>query len=206
MTKALWAAPAVFVAVAFTAAAQPDVVPAGTQIQVRTNEYINSDHADGRIYTGTVVNDVFDRDGRVVIPRGSQVELVARRYGGNELSLDLDSITAEGRRFVVDASPEQFYGGDKQGVGENRRTGKFVGGGALLGTIVGAIAGGGKGAAIGAVSGAAAGAGAQMATRGREIRIPAETLLTFRLDHGIRVGGPDDGYTRDGYHYHHEYR
>jgi hypothetical protein len=205
MKTLLWTLPAVFVAFQLSAAAQ-DIVPRGTEIQVRTNDYINSNHADGRVYTGTVVNDVLDRDGRVVIPRGSQAELEARNYDNGQLSLDLESINANGRRYVVDARPQDFYGGRKEGVGENSRTGKYVGGGALLGTIVGAIAGGGKGAAIGAVGGAAAGAGAQMATRGREVRVPAETLLTFRLDHGMRVGGRDDGYDRDGYHYHPEYR
>jgi len=192
MKYALLAIPVAFFGFQFAAVAQrPDVVPRGTEIQVRTNEYINSHHADGRVYTGTVVRDIRERDGRVAIPRGAQVDLVARDWGNGELSLDLKSIMADGRRFVVDATPEEFNGGQKPGVGANERTGKFVGGGALLGTIVGAIAGGGKGAVVGAVGGAAAGAGAQMATRGREIRIPAETLLTFRLEHGIH---PDRGY------------
>ena len=202
MKRALWALPAVIMGFQLTVAAQPPVVPRGTEIVVRTNDYINSRHADGRIYTGTIDRDVLDRDGRVAIPRGSQVEMIARDYGNSELSLDLESINANGRRYVVDAQPEEINGGRKEGVGGNSRTGKYVGGGALLGTIIGAVAGGGKGAAIGAVSGAAAGAGAQMATRGREVRVPSESILTFRLDRGIRVGRDDDGYSRDGYHYH----
>ena len=192
MKQALFAVPVAILGFQLAAIAQPpDVVPRGTEIQVRTNDYINSHHADGRVYTGTVARDVLDRGGRVAIPRGSQVDLYARDWGNGELVLDLKSVMADGRRFVVDATPEQFSGGEKPGVGENGRTGKFVGGGALLGTIVGAIAGGGRGAVAGAVGGAAVGAGAEMATRGREIRVPAETLLTFRLEHGIH---PDRGY------------
>ena len=62
---------------------------------------------------------------------------------------------------------------------------------AIIGSIIGAIAGGGKGAAIGAAAGAAGGATAQMATRGREIRIPSESVLTFRLERGLRLSeGP----------------
>jgi len=192
MKQLLFAIPIALLGFPFAALAQrPDVVPRGTEIQVRTNEYINSHHADGRVYTGTVVNEIRDRGGSIAIPRGTQVELIARDWGNGELVLDLNSIMADGRQFVVDATPEQFYGGQKPGVGGNERTGKFVGGGALLGTIVGAIAGGGHGAVAGAVGGAAVGAGAEMATRGREIRVPAETLLTFRLERGIH---PDRGY------------
>jgi hypothetical protein len=65
----------------------------------------------------------------------------------------------------------------------------MVGGGAVLGTLIGAIAGGGKGAAIGAAVGAAGGATAQVLTRGEEIRVPAESVLTFRLDQPWRLEG-----------------
>ena len=75
----------------------------------------------------------------------------------------------------------------KEGVGKNKRTAKYVGGGALAGTLIGAIAGGGKGAAIGALAGGAAGAGAQQLTKGKEIKIPAETEMTFRLDQDLQL-------------------
>jgi len=61
------------------------------------------------------------------------------------------------------------------------RTGKVVGGTAVLGAIVGAIAGGGRGAAIGAASGAAVGGGVQVFTKGQRVRIPSETRLSFTL-------------------------
>jgi hypothetical protein len=70
----------------------------------------------------------------------------------------------------------------KEGVGANRRTGEYAGGGAALGALIGAIAGGGKGAAIGAAAGAGAGLGAQLFTHGRRVYVPAETTLTFALD------------------------
>ncbi|MBZ5722786.1 MAG: hypothetical protein LAO03_20800 [Acidobacteriia bacterium] len=52
----------------------------------------------------------------------------------------------------------------------------------VLGTLIGAIAGGGKGAAIGAAAGAATGAGAEVLTRGKSVKVPAETTLRFKLD------------------------
>jgi hypothetical protein len=75
----------------------------------------------------------------------------------------------------------------KQGVGTNKRTGVFTGGGAALGGIIGAIAGGGKGAAIGALSGAGAGVATQGLTRGKGAKIPSETLLSFRLEALVRI-------------------
>ena len=61
---------------------------------------------------------------------------------------------------------DSVYQKGKAGVGGNKRTAEYVGGGTALGAVIGAIAGHGKGAAIGAASGAAAGAGAQIFTRG----------------------------------------
>ena len=57
----------------------------------------------------------------------------------------------------------------------------------MIGGIIGAIAGGGEGAAIGAASGAAVGAGTQMATRGKAVRVPAESVSTFRLERPVRI-------------------
>lgn len=47
-----------------------------------------------------------------------------------------------------------------------------------------------------------AGAGGQILTRGRAVRIPAESLLTFRIERPLDMGIVDPGYTRDGVHYH----
>jgi hypothetical protein len=186
--------------------AQVDRVPAGTEVVVRTNDAIDAKHpSDSRIYTAVVDRDVTDRSGRVVIPRGANAELIMRDSAENEIVVDLEAIEVNGQRYSVDSTSERIAGdGDerKEGVGANKRTGKYVGGGALLGSVIGAIAGGGKGAAIGAVAGAGAGAAGQTVTRGGSVRLPSESLLTFRLDRPLRVGAQDSGYTRDGYHYH----
>lgn len=183
---------------AMTASAQN--IATGTRIQVRPDETIDArDRIDGRVYTGSVADNVMDQNGQVVIPRGSRAELIVRRMGQNDLSVDLDSITVGQSRYSIDASSVDRTRRD--GVGGNTRTGEFVGGGALLGTILGAVAGGGKGAAIGALAGGAAGAGTQTLTRGSAVHIPAETVLSFRLDRDLNVY-PDRGYDRDGHHYH----
>lgn len=168
------------------------VLQPGTQIEVRTDAGINSANArEGQTFPASMAQDVVDSQGQLVIPRGSEATLIIRRVNeGGTLSngnfiLDLDSVRVNGRRYVV--STAEVQAGDANGIGKNKRTAEMVGGGAVLGTLLGAIAGGGKGAAIGAVAGAAAGGGAEVLTKGHEIRVPAETLLTFRLDRPLEL-------------------
>ncbi len=163
-------------------------IPSGTQITVRTDTTINANAdttSSSRTYSGKVSENVLDDSGNVLVPKGSPAQLAAIRDGSN-LNLDLRSITVRGHRYVVEAG-DVAEGGSKDGLGKNKRTGKYVGGGAIAGTIIGAIAGGGKGAAIGALAGGAAGAGAQVLTRGKKLNVPAETNLTFRLEQSLSL-------------------
>lgn len=178
-----------------------DWIPRGTNIVVRTDEtiHIRSTEGDGRIYRGIIDRDVFDRDGNMIVPRGANAELIVRRVGRDEVAVDLDSITVNGRRYGVAATETAAEASRTR---NNRRVGEFVGGGAVLGTILGAVAGGGKGAAIGAIAGGGAGAVAGLSTRGRELNVPVESLVTFRLEQPIRIDAPDRGFDRDGHHYH----
>jgi hypothetical protein len=196
---------AIFASLGFSLWAQTDRVPGGTEIMVRTNEAIDANHpSDSRIYTAVVAEDVRDRSGRVVVPRGADAELIARNVSDDEIVLDLESVSVDGRRYTVDTAAQSVTATEerREGVGVNKRTGKYVGGGAVIGSIIGAIAGGGKGAAIGAAAGAGAGAIGQTVTRGGSVRLPSESVLTFRLDRPLIVGAADDGYDRDGRHYH----
>jgi hypothetical protein len=187
----------------------PASVPAGARIRVRVDQTIDArGAADGRVYSGYVMDDVSAPDGRLVVPRGAPAELIVHRVSEHDMVLDLESITVRGRRYMVAA--EAYETSRRSGLGTNKRTGEYVGGGALFGTIIGAIAGGGKGAAIGALAGGAAGAGAQVLTRGDRLHIPAESVLEFRLDQPLSMGQGrfmerDNGYDRDGYHYHNDY-
>ena len=156
------------------------VIPAGTNISVRTNEAIDSTTATNRSnFTAEVTDDVKGPSGEVLIPRGSPAELTVQKTssggttGSSELSLALHSVSVNGRRYLVNSAEVTQSG--KQGIG------------AVLGTLVGAIAGGGKGAAIGAVAGAAAGGTAQVLTRGKEVKVPAETVLHFKLDQPLTL-------------------
>ncbi len=161
---------------------------AGTEIAVRTNEQIRTNHGDvGRRYTATIARDVFDASGtNVVIPRGSDARLVVKDAGDGQVSLDLQSVFVNGQRYFLNTMDVRA-GNERDGLGANKRTGTYVGGGAVLGTLLGAVAGGGRGAAIGALAGAAAGAGTEVLTRGTDVRVPPETMLRFRLDQPVNL-------------------
>ena len=167
-------------------------LPTGTELAVRTNEEINSTaSSEGRTYSAVIERDVMDDTGAVAIPRGSDAQLVVRSVssggvtGSPELALDLQSVAVSGQRYLVSTTDIQQRG--TGGLGKNRRTAEMVGGGAVLGTVIGAIAGGGKGAAIGAIAGAGAGAAGQVLTRGKQVKVPAESVLTFKLDQPLRL-------------------
>ena len=163
------------------------VVPVGTQISIHTDERIDSkDSSTGQLYAATVSEDVSDAAGGIAIPAGTPAKLVVRSIetGGAvhtpELVLDLFSVTVKGKEYRVVSSDEDVSG--KKGLGANRRTTEFGGGGAALGALLGGIFGGGKGAGIGAAAGAGGGLLTQLVTRGKQVKIPAEAQLTFRLD------------------------
>jgi hypothetical protein len=170
----------------------PLLIPRGTEFPVQTDQTIDSRRAnEGDRYMAVVYQDIYDASGGMAIPQGSRAELVIRRIedptrtDSAELVLDVDSVTVAGRRYRVSTSDLEAT--NRDGLGANRRTGQMVGGGAALGALIGAIAGGGKGAAIGAAVGAGAGAGTQVLTRGKDVHVPAETRLRFRLDRDLRL-------------------
>ncbi len=168
-------------------------IPSGSTIRIRNNEAINSQTAQaGQIFSAVVAEDVRDADGEIAIPKGSDAALVVRSaedqgkmQGRSELVLDVDSVMVNGRKYQLETGNLVTRG--KEGVGTNKRTAIYAGGGSALGGIIGAIAGGGKGAAIGALSGAGAGTAAQAVTRGKAVRVPSETVLTFRLEAPVRI-------------------
>lgn len=169
-----------------------NTIPAGTRFAVRTNQTIETKDAGGS-YSAEVAQDIMNSNGSLLIPKGSSAELevVRARSGGTvgtpALELAIQAVTVNGKRYLVTTGRETASG--DEGIGANRRTAIITGGGAVLGTLLGAALGGAKGAAIGAAVGAAGGATAQVLTRGEEIRIPAETVLTFQLDQPLALQG-----------------
>ncbi len=202
----------VFAIAALAQSNATSIITNGTQITVRTDQAINvkgserntnntsstsnrnstsnnTTYSGEQVYPGTVATDVMDSQGRVAIPSGSPVQLAVVNTGDGNLTLDLQSITVNGQTFNTYSDSTSGAASNKNGgLGKNSRTGKYVGGGALAGTVIGAIAGGAKGAVIGAIAGGAAGAGAQVMTKGKDLSVPAETKLTFRINRDLNLG------------------
>jgi hypothetical protein len=154
-------------------------LPSGTEIKVRTDTAIPAKPAADSRYSASVSDDVKDASGNVLIPRGSRARLVAvPSNDGKDTTLDLRSVTVNGTPYLIQAAGSGSS--TPGGLGANKRTGMYVGGGAAVGALLGALMGGGKGAAIGAVLGGGAGAGTQVLT-GKKQELPAETQLSYKL-------------------------
>jgi hypothetical protein len=165
------------------AAPQPIVVPQGTAIEVVLDQSLSSKTASaGQSFSATVVDPVVV-DGQAVIPKGAHArgtvtsaKSAGRFKGASELGLALRHIEINGQRYEIAASTPEL---SKKGKG--KRTGAMVGGGAGGGALIGGLAGGGKGALIGGLIGAGAGTGGAAFTGNRDVELPAETGLRFRL-------------------------
>jgi hypothetical protein len=168
------------------------VLPSGTEVAVQTDETIDgSTAADGQTFAADVTEAVRDADGKVVIPAGAKAQVIIKSLtqggkikGQADLVLDLASVSIDGRQYALSTVDLEEKG--RAGLGKNKRTAEFLGGGAAIGGIVGGLLGGGKGAAIGAGVGAGGGTAAQAMTRGH-IRVEAETILTFKLDAPLKI-------------------
>jgi hypothetical protein len=165
------------------------IFPKGTPVVIRTISEIDTDrNRVGDVFEATL-EDAMVWGNQTVFPRGATVKgriayakESGKLSGKSQLVLELTDIVAKGRTYFLRTSDYTEIGSSR-----GNRTAATVGGTAALGAIIGAIAGGGKGAAIGAASGAAVGTGVQVVTRGEVLRIPAETVIEFKLQSALRV-------------------
>ena len=164
-------------------------ISAGTSVIIRTIDPIDSEIN----HTGEIFHASLDAplvvDGEIVVPSGSDVyiKLVQARSAGHmsgrsELGLELVRLQFQSKSYALVSNEYQ-----QVGTSRGKRTAATIGGGAVIGAAIGAIAGGGKGAAIGAGVGAASGTAVQAVTKGKQIRIPAETRLDFRLENPLEI-------------------
>jgi hypothetical protein len=164
-------------------------VASGTSLPVRITEPMDSNTTQtGQTFHGTLAADVI-ADNMIAIPRGTpvtgrvvQAKDAAHFAGSSMLSVELTSAQVNGQSIPL--STTAFT---QEGKGRGKNTAMKAGGGAALGAIIGALAGGGKGAAIGAASGGGLGAGVNAVTRGEQVKIPAETLINFKLQSPVSV-------------------
>ena len=164
-------------------------IPVDTAVTVRMIDAVNSQTARlGQTFRASIDEPIFV-NGQSVIPRGADVitKLVEDQQSGKiegrtVLTMALVSIAVNGQPVAVTSSDVRTESSSR-----GARSAGVIGGGTALGAIVGALAGGGKGAAIGAASGATLGAGAEVLTKGQQVKIPSETRLTFKLQTPVQL-------------------
>ncbi|MGB8768370.1 MAG: hypothetical protein WCC92_02040 [Candidatus Korobacteraceae bacterium] len=170
----------------------PLVVPAGASIVVRMGNSISSKTANpGDTFTGSLAHSV-SVDGVVAIPAGAGVsgtvvdaKSPGKFKGEGVLSIALTAVNVRGQSVPIQTST---YTQTVKGKG--KRTAVAVGGGTGAGALIGGIAGGGKGALIGGLVGAGAGTAGAAFTGNKELLIPAESAVTFKLGNSITVQRP----------------
>jgi len=164
-------------------------LPAGTEVRVRLDDDLGSKISNpGDSFTATVADDVMV-NGQTVIAKGARADgtvvdakPLGRFKGGALLQVRLDRVHTQWGSYPVDSS--SISRAEK---GKGKRTALFAGGGGAFGALIGGLAGGGKGAAIGALAGAGAGTAGNAFTGNKQIVLPAETLLTFRLEKSVHI-------------------
>jgi len=159
-------------------------VPAGMRVLVRMTDSIDSSKQQaGYRFTATLETNLQVED-MVVAPRGTTVygrlanaQAAGRMSGGAELILELTDIVINGTAYPLLTSVYQV-----RSQGKGKKTAGRIFGGAGLGALIGGLAGGGTGAAIGIAAGAVAGTTVSAATEGKQVSVPSESLLEFRLE------------------------
>ena len=167
----------------------PVVVPQGTTLTVRLAQSLGSKiNSAGDTFKATLAEPV-EVDGNAVIPAGAsvqgkvvQAQPLGKIKGAALLEVRLTSVSIGGTEHAIDTTAVE-----RTEKGKGKRTAEIAGGGAALGGIIGGIAGGGKGAAIGLLAGGGAGGAGAAYTGNKDIVLPAEAALSFKLKAPLEI-------------------
>lgn len=161
-------------------------IPVGTEFDVRLATRLNSGTAmvEDRFEATTLVD--FNGGGRALVPAGSvmrgvitSVEAATRTNRTGRLTLSFDQLTVNGRAYPMRGTVTQAI----EGEGIKGEAGR-IGAGAGVGAIIGGILGGFRGALAGILIG---GGGTIAATEGKEVDVPAGSVLRVRFDSPLQI-------------------
>ena len=167
----------------------PVVIPAGTVLTVRLGEALGSKISQtGQSFAATLATPI-QVEGKDVVPAGASAtgtvldaKPLGRFKGGAVLAIKLTSLSIDGKDLPIETSSVA-----RSEKGKGKRTATMIGGGAGVGALIGGLAGGGKGAAIGALAGAGAGTAGTAFTGNKDVVLPAESALSFKLEQPLEI-------------------
>jgi hypothetical protein len=165
-------------------------IAAGTTLPIRINQHISVKTAmAGDPFDGVLAESVRDDSGHVIVPRGTPVAGVVSQAhkrghfkGASILSLRLTSMTFDGKRYPL--STGRLTQTKK---GKGKRTAGWIGGTSGAGMLIGGLATGGVGLIVGGLAGAGAGTLIAGTTGNRDIDIPSESIVRFKLAESLSV-------------------
>ena len=161
-------------------------IPSGSEVDVRLQTPLDSETAqvEDRVEATTMVdlyqgNDLLVPAGSVIEGYVSSVDRASRTDRKGELTILFTRLKVNNRTYDVRAYPTQAL--ESEGLkGEAER----IGTGAGVGAIIGGILGGLKGAITGILIG---GGGVIAATEGKDVELPAGTVLRVRFDTAVAL-------------------
>jgi hypothetical protein len=165
------------------------VLPSGTRLQVRLNQTINVKHVEsGDRFSGVLAEPVVEGN-TVAVPSGSaasgEILLAHKRgrfKGKSVLALTLTRLEVNGTTYRIDTNNPA-----RTKKGKGKRSAAFIGGGAGMGMLIGGLATGGVGLLVGGLAGGGAGALGAAFTGNGDLSIPAESVVTFRLQDALTL-------------------
>lgn len=169
--------------------AKPVALPEGTTIHIVLDQSLSSNRSRAGDDFEASISEPVVVAGKTVIPKGARVRgrVTEASEAGHlhhpaSLGLTLRSVQVGGKSYAIETSSIT-----RVGQNHNKRNIEYIGGGAAAGALIGGLAGGGKGALIGSAAGAGAGTAGAAVTGKKDITIPAETRLSFRLTQPVSI-------------------
>ena len=167
-------------------------VPAGTVLPLELLTPLASDTAQIETPVRARVRESISVNGFTAIPAGStligvvtEVAESGRVSGKARLAFRFTEIEANGARDRIRTNPLTYEAEATKGEDATK-----IGAGAGIGAVIGGLLGGGKGAAQGAAIGGAAGTGVVLATKGKEVSLPAGTDVAATLSEPLTLQVP----------------
>jgi hypothetical protein len=173
-----------------TPASTKYTLPAETKISVRLIDSVSTEtNKAGDTFLASLAEPL-TVDGVTLFAKDTSVsgkilnvEEPGRVSGVASISLQLTEIQPKkGSPLALETQPLS-----ETAKAEKKKDAAIIGAGTGIGTAIGAIAGGGKGAVIGAIAGGGSSTGYVLATKGKQIKYPSETLMTFKLAEPLTV-------------------